>query len=62
VSKIIVKLKDPLESDKLNWPNLDELFELSHANEVFVEDPQTGELLQVLDLDKPPDKPESLEE
>ena len=45
MSKIIVKLKDPFESDELNWPDFDELFELSQTNEVFIEDPKTGELL-----------------
>ena len=50
--KLIVKLKDPSKSDALNWPDLDELFEKSQTHEVFMEDPQTGELLQVLDLEK----------
>ena len=50
MSKIIYKLKDSFELDKLNWPNLDELFELSQTIEVFIEDPKTGELLQILDL------------
>ena len=40
VSKIIYKLKDSFELDKLNWPNLDELFELSQTIEVFIEDPK----------------------
>lgn len=52
MSKIIVKLKDPFESDKLNWPDLDELFNLSRTNDVYVEDPMTGELLRILDLDE----------
>ena len=52
MSKLIIKLKDPSKSDKLNWSNLDELFEKSQTHEVFMEDPQTGELLQVLDLEK----------
>lgn len=40
MSKIIYKLKDSFELDKLNWPNLDELFELSQTIEVFIEDPK----------------------
>ena len=58
MNKLIVKLKDPTESDQLNWPNLDELFELSQTHEVFVEDPQTGELVQVLDLEKVFEEPD----
>ena len=50
--KLIVKLKDPSKSDELNWPNLDELFEKSQTHEVFVEDPQTGELVGVRELEK----------
>ena len=49
--KLIVKLKDPSKSDELNWPNLDELFEKSQTHEVFVEDPQTRELVGVRELE-----------
>ena len=50
--KLIVKLKDPTKSDDLNWSNLDELFEKSQTHEVFMEDPQTGELVGVRELER----------
>ena len=49
MSKLIIKVLN--EDGELHWPDLDELFILSRTHEVFIKDPKTKDLLQVLDLD-----------
>lgn len=46
--KIIYKVLN--DEGLITWPDIDKLLELSKENEVFIEDPNTKELIQVLDL------------